>query len=111
MTSLGDENDAVQSNHIVQKAQGKVVSRMVREFETFEILGFKTYHVGFNTGYNIAAGTNLVDHFCPGSAINISKRTEQVRAYSQCLLPIELINKKETNFIINIFREHMSTVA
>lgn len=96
---------------LLEKAQGIKVSRIVWEAESFVAFGSRTYHVGFDTRYNIAGAKNFAYHSWFGLTINIAKQMRQVRAFPQRLLLIELFELKVTNFIINAFKEFKNTGA
>lgn len=86
-------------------------SELSKRWENFVIFASRTYLHGRNPEYNIMAATNLADPPRLGPAIKIVRRRKQLKAYTQRLLPVELVVGIEISFTINAFEENKNILV
>lgn len=97
-------------NIFLKKAVRIKVSKSVQENGAFVVLISRTYQDGLNAGYIIIADTKFSNYSGFGAALNIAKGSQQVRAYSRCVVPFKLKVWKKSSFIIIAFEERKNTM-
>lgn len=69
------------------------------------------YDDGVYTVYNVAAARSSVYHSRFGTAVYIVQGMKHLQAYSRWILPIKLIIRTETNFVIIAFEENKNPLV